>query len=54
MDEFSIYQWSVLVPLWVMMICVIIITFGLDKSLEQMTRRIELAIADLKRHDESL
>ena len=54
MDEFTTYQWLVLVPLWVIMICVLGITFGLDKILERMTQRIEFAVAGLKRRGESL
>ncbi|MBL6935045.1 MAG: hypothetical protein ISR48_06485 [Alphaproteobacteria bacterium] len=50
MDDFSLYQWLVLGLLSVIAILLWAIATGLDRSLEAMTQRIELALADV--HDE--
>lgn len=44
MDDFSLYQWLVLGMLSAITLCVGVIVFGLDRSLEAMTRRLESAL----------
>ncbi len=44
MDDISLYQWLVLGLLSIIALCALVITYGLDRSLEQMTRRLESAL----------
>ena len=47
MDDFSLFQWLVLGLLSVIALLVAAICFGLDRSLEAMTQRIEFALMDV-------
>ena len=44
MDDLSLYQWLVLGLLSIIAVCALMIVYGLDRSLEQMTRRLESAL----------
>ena len=48
MEDFTLFQWLVVGLLAAIVLCNIVLVLGLDKSLEAMTRRLEIAIADLK------
>ena len=53
MDDFSLYQWLVLGLLSIIAVCALVGVYGLDRSLEQMTKRLENAIHGvLKRNGE--
>ena len=54
MDDFSLYQWLVLGLLFIIALCAIIIAFGLDRSLEAMTRRLEAALGEVRQEIENL
>ncbi len=44
MDDFSLYQWLVLGLLSIIALSAVALVFGLDRSLEAMTRRLESAL----------
>ena len=44
MDDFSLYQWLVLGMLSVVALCAVVVVYGLDRSLEAMTGRLERAL----------
>lgn len=48
MDDFSLYQWLVLGLLSIIAICALVIVYGLDRSLEAMTRRLETALGEAR------
>lgn len=54
MDDFSLYQWLVLGLLSVIAFCAAVIAFGLDRSLEAMTRRLEAALSEVHQEIENL
>ncbi len=54
MDDLSLYQWLVLGLLSIIAFCAAVIAFGLDRSLEAMTRRLEAALGEVSREIESL
>ena len=47
MDDFSLYQWLVLGLLSIIALSAVALVFGLDRSLEAMTRRIEAALGEV-------
>ena len=54
MDDFSLYQWLVLGMLAAVTLCVGVIAFssGLDRSLEDVTRRLESALGRVRKEVE--
>ncbi len=52
MDDLSLYQWLVLGLLSIIALCAVAVAYGLDRSLEAMTQRLEIALADLRQHVE--
>ncbi len=47
MDDFSLYQWLVLGLLSIIALCALGLAFGLERSLEAMTQRLETALEDV-------
>lgn len=54
MDDFSHYQWLVLGLLSIIALSTMVIVFGLDRSLEAMTRRLEAALGEVHQEIENL
>ena len=52
MDDLSLYQWMVLGLLSIIALCALVVVYGLDRSLEAMTKRLENAINSLRKRDE--
>ncbi len=52
MDDISLYQWLVLGLLSIIALCALVVVYGLDRSLEAMTKRLENAISGLRKRDE--
>ena len=49
MADLSLYQWLVLALLSIVALFAVVISFGLDRSLEMMTRRLESALGEVRR-----
>ena len=54
MDDLSHYQWLVLGLLSIIALCAISVAYGLDHSLEPMTRRLEAALGKVRQEIENL
>ena len=54
MDDFSLYQWLVLGLLSIIAMCTAGVAYGLDHSLEAMTRRLEAALGKVRQEIENL
>ncbi len=53
MDDLSLYQWLVLALLSIIALCTVVIVYGLDRSLEAMTRRLEAALGEVRQEIEN-
>ncbi len=49
MDDLSLYQWLVLGLLSIIALCTVAVAYGLDRSLEAMTLRLESALGNVRR-----
>jgi len=54
MEDFSTFEWAVVAPLFVIMCCTIASAFGIDRSLEKMTRRLESALGEIRLQTEEV
>ena len=54
MDDLSLYQWLVLGLLSIIALCAVAVAYGLDRSLEAMTRRLEAALGEVHQEIENL
>ncbi len=54
MDDLSLYQWLVLGLLSIIALCAVAVAYGLDRSLEAMTRRLEAALSEVHQEIENL
>ena len=54
MDDLSFYQWLVLGLLSIIALCAVVVAYGLDRSLEAMTQRLEAALGEVRQEIENL
>ena len=54
MDDLSLYQWLVLGLLSIIALCAVVVAYGLDRSLEAMTQRLEAALGEVRQEIENL
>ena len=52
MDDLSLYQWLVLGLLSIIALCAAVVVLGLDRSLETITRRLEVALGKVRQEIE--